>query len=530
LTAALAAASDATDSESWRDLDLDLDLDSSELSSEISSELESNSNSASERDRGRDLVLSRSSSSSAAPRRLVHPEHSWLWSWEAAALGLPGAMRRTTEGEAGVAGETKPKPKTEAGIMSSSTSRNAAPEAPEAVVSSVPDRNARSLPYVKPGAGRPPAGRWSSRTSTSTATTTSGLTSPELDDHDAENDRDHDRAADKDKDHDHDHDHATTMVREALSYSVPTPAALALGGAPRNRPAVDVLATYMCDSRTAAKAELLRNRFGSPSGNAPARIRSMSKEGSNEWGFFVDIDSSGESWAGGGADGSLSHLRRKLSSDLGDAAAVHVLGDEQANTRITAAHKAFDVVTDGMSRVVSGTIQIPKFRIVQSRAGTDRHAQYLITFRLGKEMYADWRRYSEFAGLVKKLPPDAFQRTQLAWRNIDTRWFNRLEPSYLHKKCITLENFMRELMYESTDPSILIEFLGGYLGKVNALPIDPDAARPAAQLPKELRPPQPKHERELFEKVWAENFKRSCVDYSTTPTNASASASAKATA
>lgn len=349
------------------------------------------------------------------------------------------------------------------------------------------DRNAQSLPYKT--AGRPPAGRWSARTATATA----GLSAPEPDDHYGPND----------------------MVRSALSYSMPTPAAVAQ--TPRSRPAVDVLATYMCDSRP-AKTDLLR-RYASPSGNSQARIRAMSKEASAEWGYFVDIDSSGESWAG--ADGSLSHLRRKMSADLGlgvDAnaaatAAVHVLGDEQANTRITAAHKAFDVVTDGMSRVVSGTIQIPKFRIVQSRSGTDRHAQYLITFRLGKEMYADWRRYSEFAGLAKKLPPEAFQRTQLAWRSIDTRWFNRLEPSYLHKKCITLENFMRELMYESTDPSLLIEFLGGFLAKVNALPVDPEASRPAAQLPKELRPPQPKHERELFEKVWAENFKRSCVDY-----------------
>lgn len=255
---------------------------------------------------------------------------------------------------------------------------------------------------------------------------------------------------------------------------------------------------------------------GGGEGGPPSRIRSssmMSKEGSAEWGWFADIDSSSESWGG---DGSVHSLRRRLSADLGliDVGNVHVLGDEQTNTRNTAAHKTFTIVTEGNSKVVSATVSIPKFRIVQSRAGADRHAQYLITLMLGKELYADWRRYSEFGELVKTLDQTRYTRTQDAWAGIETRWFNRLEPSYLHQKCITLENFMRELMYESNEPTVLINFLGGYMGKVNARPTDPVGHRPAAQLPKELRPPQPQHERELFEKMWAENFKRSHVDYS----------------
>ncbi|KAE8894134.1 hypothetical protein PF005_g6692 [Phytophthora fragariae] len=304
----------------------------------------------------------------------------------------------------------------------------------------------------------------------------------------------------------------------SLSYSVPSRTLVT--NTPRGRPAVDVIATYMntCDQRT-VKSELMRAHahFASPRGGGPpSRIRSssiMSKEGSAEWGWFADIDSSSESWGG---DGSIHSLRRRLSADLGliDVGNVHVLGDEQTNTRITAAHKTFTIITEGNSKVVSATVSIPKFRIVQSRSGADRHAQYLITLMLGKELYADWRRYSEFGELVKTLDEKRYSRTQDAWAGIETRWFNRLEPSYLHQKCITLENFMRELMYESNEPTVLINFLGGYLGKVNARPTDPVAFRPAAQLPKELRPPQPQHERELFEKMWAENFKRSHVDYS----------------
>lgn len=319
-------------------------------------------------------------------------------------------------------------------------------------------------------------------------------------------------------------DEPARVLPSSLSYSVPSVSAVT--NTPRGRPAVDVIATYMntSDSRS-VKADLLRSHahLSSPRTASQSRIRSssmLSKESSADWGWFADIDSSSESWAG---DGSLGLLRRKMSADLGlleHGNAVHVLGDEQSNTRITAAHKTFPITVDGMSKVVSATIQIPKFRIVQSRTGADRHAQYLITLKLGKDLYADWRRYSEFGELLKKLEPERYKRTHLAWRAIDTRWFNRLEPSYLHQKCITLENYMRELMYESNEPSILIELLGGYEGKVNTRPSDPGAYRPAAQLPKELRPPQPKHERELFEKMWAENFKRSRVEYPTTPLTA----------
>ncbi|GLE01996.1 hypothetical protein PINS_up010834 [Pythium insidiosum] len=370
------------------------------------------------------------------------------------------------------------------------------------VLGAATDKIVQSLPYIK---RRDSAGavvsvdvrrtQSSRRISTSSTATTQPPSSPEMDE--------------------------PLVMPSSLSYSVPTSAPIS--HTPRGRPAVDVIATYMntVDNRSAVKADLLRSHahLSSPrSGMSRIRSSSTSKEGSAEWGWFADIDSSSESWGG---DGSITALRRKASCDLsgnGEFNSLHVLGDEQTNTRITAAHKTFTIVADGKSRVVSATVSIPKFRIVQSRSGSDRHAQYLITLKLGKDLYADWRRYSEFGELVKKLDAERYKRSLLAWRNIDTRWFNRLEPSYLHQKCITLENFMRELMYESNEPTLLLDFVGGYLAKVNTRPTDPTAYRPAAQLPKEMRPPQPKHERELFEKLWAENFKRSRVDYSSLPT------------
>ena len=71
------------------------------------------------------------------------------------------------------------------------------------------------------------------------------------------------------------------------------------------------------------------------------------------------------------------------------------------------------------------------------------------------------------------------------------------------------------------DPSLLLGFLGGSAARVNTPSVTTSQPalngvekRPAAQLPKHLRPTQPTQERELFEKVWAENFKRSQVPFS----------------
>lgn len=244
---------------------------------------------------------------------------------------------------------------------------------------------------------------------------------------------------------------------------------------------------------------------------APLHHRRYSKEVSADWGWFTDIDSSSESWAGNNVVSSARKKRNETGFVPSDTSLL-VLGDEHIDTGVTVTHKSFTIVSNGVTKIIPSSISIPRFRIVQPRHGNDRHAQYLITLRLDNEHYANWRRYSEFSELVKVLQGQRYQRSLKAWKSIETRWFNRLETSYLHQKCIGLENFVRELMYELHEPSMLIRFLGGYMGKLNTRPTQADL-RPSAQLPKELRPQQPKHERELFEKLWAENFKRSSVAY-----------------
>ncbi|OQR94106.1 hypothetical protein THRCLA_08245 [Thraustotheca clavata] len=274
-----------------------------------------------------------------------------------------------------------------------------------------------------------------------------------------------------------------------------------------HRPGIDIIATYMnsSDNRLNVKADSLRQLSIHMSGGSIHSENSIpkiqSRDSSGEWGWFHDIDSSTESM--GDNSGALYCLRRRFSN--GDSG--NIVHDEQQSASRMTALKTFP--NDG--KVLTAAISIPKFRIVQSRVGADRHAEYLVTFKLGREYHSDWRRYSEFDAIVKKLDLSIYPRANVAWKAIDNRWFNRLEPSYLHNKCIALEVFLRDLMYELMEPNILIDFLGC---RVNVRPSDTAAVRPAAQLPKELRPAQPQQERELFEKLWAENFKRSAVNYS----------------
>ncbi|KAG9407581.1 hypothetical protein AC1031_002293 [Aphanomyces cochlioides] len=160
---------------------------------------------------------------------------------------------------------------------------------------------------------------------------------------------------------------------------------------------------------TSAPASLQRKRSGSIN-------TAMSRDSSAEWGWFADIDSSGESF---GENSITNLLRRKLSIEGG--LNEHIIHDEQHSTsRMTAALKTFPSADS--AKVQTAAISIPKFRIVQSRAGSDRHAEYLVTFKLGREYHADWRRYSEFCEIVKKLDAYQYPRAMSAWRSIDNRW------------------------------------------------------------------------------------------------------------
>lgn len=113
-------------------------------------------------------------------------------------------------------------------------------------------------------------------------------------------------------------------------------------------------------------------------------------------------------------------------------------------------------------RHIAAKIQIRSFRIVESKSSGDRHAEYLIELQLDGRVYiSKWRRFSEIARFANKLNSDAYRQSLELWAPIEasSRWFNRLELSYLHERCRMLEEFAHALLLECSNAHKLADFV-----------------------------------------------------------------------
>ncbi|CAI5725116.1 hypothetical protein KXD40_003538 [Peronospora effusa] len=101
-------------------------------------------------------------------------------------------------------------------------------------------------------------------------------------------------------------------------------------------------------------------------------------------------------------------------------------------------------------RHIAATIQIRSFRIVEAKSSKEQHAEYLIEMQLDGHYFSRWRRFSEIYRFVCLLNHNQFRQSMAAWQPIkaNSRWFNRLELSYLHKRCRMLEEFAHTLLIE----------------------------------------------------------------------------------
>uniref|UniRef100_M4BQJ1 RING-type domain-containing protein n=1 Tax=Hyaloperonospora arabidopsidis (strain Emoy2) TaxID=559515 RepID=M4BQJ1_HYAAE len=102
-------------------------------------------------------------------------------------------------------------------------------------------------------------------------------------------------------------------------------------------------------------------------------------------------------------------------------------------------------------RHIAVKIQIRSFRIVEVKTSKAQHAEYLIEMQLDGRYISRWCRYSAIYRFVWSLDQNQFRQSMAAWHPIDakSRWFNRLELSYLHKRCRMLEAFAHKLLIES---------------------------------------------------------------------------------
>ncbi|KAE8881055.1 hypothetical protein PF005_g14875 [Phytophthora fragariae] len=112
-------------------------------------------------------------------------------------------------------------------------------------------------------------------------------------------------------------------------------------------------------------------------------------------------------------------------------------------------------------RHIAAQIQIRSFRIVEAKGSKAQHAEYLIEMQLDGRYFSHWRRFSEIYRFVSSLDPNQFRQSMLAWQPIDanSRWFNRLELSYLHERCRLLEEFAHALLVECANAHPLAELV-----------------------------------------------------------------------
>ncbi|KUF87952.1 RING-H2 finger protein ATL60 [Phytophthora nicotianae] len=112
-------------------------------------------------------------------------------------------------------------------------------------------------------------------------------------------------------------------------------------------------------------------------------------------------------------------------------------------------------------RHIAANIQIRSFRIVEAKNSKAQHAEYLIEMQLDGRYFSRWRRFSEIYRFVCTLDQNRFRQTLAAWQPLDanSRWFNRLELSYLHKRCRMLEEFAHALLIECSNAHPLAELV-----------------------------------------------------------------------
>ncbi|CEG35553.1 phox domain-containing partial [Plasmopara halstedii] len=112
-------------------------------------------------------------------------------------------------------------------------------------------------------------------------------------------------------------------------------------------------------------------------------------------------------------------------------------------------------------RHIAAKIQIRSFRIVEVKDSKVQHAEYLIEMQLDGRYFSGWRRFSDISRFVHTLDQNRYRQTLAAWQPLvsSSRWFNRLELSYLHKRCRLLEQFAHALLIECSNANPLAELL-----------------------------------------------------------------------
>lgn len=191
---------------------------------------------------------------------------------------------------------------------------------------------------------------------------------------------------------------------------------------------------------------------------------------------FDDLDDMGED--NQSADGLLFSSRRSLPSFPTDAGEATLVNRELSATFEVC--RTFQPLRPGYDapyqtsrhawlralpahRHVAAKLQIRSFRIVEAQTSGAQHAEYLLELQLDGRYVSRWRRFSELARFAGALlgGSSAYNQAGEAWKLLEasSRWFNRLELSYLHQRCRMLEEFAHAVLLECPTAHTLADFV-----------------------------------------------------------------------
>lgn len=144
-----------------------------------------------------------------------------------------------------------------------------------------------------------------------------------------------------------------------------------------------------------------------------------------------------------------------------------------------------DELIEGIDTV---SVSIASYRVVESKK-RGKYAQYLVIFCDGnfRNTIGVWKRYSDFSELSRKVthghsescaagvkglnplsvtededPVEILPNAITSWKLLKKRqrWYRCLDAGYLSLKVFLLERFLHDILFESTNPQILRDFVG----------------------------------------------------------------------
>jgi hypothetical protein len=130
-------------------------------------------------------------------------------------------------------------------------------------------------------------------------------------------------------------------------------------------------------------------------------------------------------------------------------------------------------------------ISIASYRVVETK-NHGKYAQFLVIYREGsiRDTIGVWKRYSDFEELARKVTQshegcvavianmsplaiteepehEQLPNAMTSWRLLKKRqrWFRCLDAGYLSLKVFLMERFLHDILFESTSPNLLREFV-----------------------------------------------------------------------